>query len=44
MRFLGEGAMGELIVGGGLGRPDGKYLQILDLLRFASLWWLLSVR
>ena len=30
--------MGELIVGGGgLGRPDGKYLQILDLPRLASL-------
>ena len=23
--------------GGGLGRPDGKYLQILDLQRLASL-------
>ena len=36
--FGGKGGVGELIVrGGGLGRPDGKYLQILDLQRLASL-------
>ena len=29
--------MGRLIEGGGVGRPDGKNLQILDLHRLASL-------
>ena len=29
--------MGRLIEGGGLGRPAGKNLQILDLHRLASL-------
>ena len=29
--------MGRLIEGGGEGRPAGKNLQILDLLRLASL-------
>ena len=29
--------MGRLIEGGGVGRPNGKNLQILDLHRLASL-------
>ena len=40
--FLGGGkrrggGVGRLIEGGGVGRPDGKNLQILDLHRLASL-------
>ena len=31
------GGVGRLIEGGGVGRPDGKNLQILDLHRLASL-------
>ena len=31
------GGVGRLIEGGGLGRPAGKNLQILDLHRLASL-------
>ena len=32
-----EEGVGRLIEGGGVGRPDGKNLQILDLHRLASL-------
>ena len=31
------GGVGRLIEGGGVGRPNGKNLQILDLHRLASL-------
>ena len=31
------GGVGRFIEGGGVGRPDGKNLQILDLHRLASL-------
>ena len=31
--------MGRLIEGGGVGRPNGKNLQILDLHRLASLYY-----
>ena len=31
------GGVGRLIEGGGVGRPDGKNLQILDLHRLASM-------
>ena len=31
------GGVGRLIEGGGVGRPDGKNLQILDLHRLAPL-------
>ena len=40
MRLWGErrgGGVGRLIEGGGVGRPDGKNLQILDLHRLAPL-------
>ena len=33
------GGVGRFIEGGGVGRPDGKNLQILDLHRLASLQW-----
>ena len=38
------GGVGRLIEGGGVGRPDGKNLQILDLHRLASLPLLLLWR
>ena len=31
------GGVGKLIEGGGVGRPDGKILQILDLHRLACI-------
>ena len=34
--------MGRLIEGGGVGRPDGKNLQILDLYRLASLHYIVG--
>ena len=40
VHFWGErrgGGVGRLIEGGGVGRPDGKNLQILDLHRLAPL-------
>ena len=40
VRLRGErrgGGVGRLIEGGGVGGPDGKNLQILDLHRLASL-------
>ena len=33
------GGVGRLIEGGGVGRPNGKNLQILDLHRLACLGW-----
>ena len=36
------GGVGRLIEGGGVGRPAGKNLQILDLHRLASLLMFLS--
>ena len=36
------GGVGRLIEGGGVGRPDGKNLQILDLHRLAPLRMILT--
>ena len=46
VRFFGGGrrggGVGRLIEGGGVGRPDGKNLQILDLHRLAPLRMILT--